>query len=712
LYPEALVNVSSYKPPELTVPIQRFNLTYKAENPAFAPIKYVADIKKADPLSSIVQAMGGLREGERIIYTLHVDGMMPDMARKKLREEITRSSINPFHFFSYVGIGMVLGQVASGNTRAPKFIPEDHKIFETRLLSHSFYNVYLLVQIDMLDDEFTRGRVVNMSTIIHNQVATKYNFLIPLELKRQAQGEVLRTLSVSSPQAEKATNAANLIDTWVTRRKSGYSSARFFLSTWELATLWHLPHEEFTSTEIVWSPGRQVPVPRELAKSSEGVLLGYNLFAGRKVPIWLPDKDRDTHMSIVGKTKVGKSTFMHNLIHQDIRAGKGVAVIDPHGALVRDILRNSIPNERINDVVVLDIANDENPPPLNPLTVPEGVAPGNAAGRLLSVLDKIYGGLSNTPRISETLSSVLTTLLLDDTPTVRDVGRLFDDANYRSKLLGRLTDIPAEEFWYWFEKQSPGQQEQIAYPVVYRMRSFYGNPSLYPMMCHPNALDFTRLINQGKIILVSLHADEEKIPSSARELLGAVLVSQLQMAAMRSVKDKQPFYLYVDEAQNFITTALNKMLSEVRKFGLYLILANQFLDQLKGPVLSAVLGNVGASIAFQVGPDDARALSPYFKPEFSQEDLINLDLYRAGVKVRLGGQNMPAFSLETLKPVAEPEDADRREALIRRRSVELYTPRTQKEVLDWLRRRYPKPEGYTGRGESGPGDGDWVVTPE
>lgn len=164
---------------------------------------------------------------------------------------------------------------------------------------------------------------------------------------------------------------------------------------------------------------------------------------------------------------------------------------------------------------------------------------------------------------------------------------------------------------------------------------------------------------------------------------------------------------------NFVTTALNVVFSEARKYGLYLTVANQFLGQLRGDTLDAVMGNVGASVVFQTSPDDAQELAPYFRPEFERDDMVNFDLYHAAVKMRSGKQTLPAFSIETRKPVEEPDNADEREAMIRARSIKLYTPKTRQEVLEWLRKRYPRPTFDFSDDEEGNDDKDdedpWVV---
>lgn len=291
--------------------------------------------------------------------------------------------------------------------------------------------------------------------------------------------------------------------------------------------------------------------------------------------------------------------------------------------------------------------------------------------------------------------------------------KLFTDVEYRHRLSGRVDNPAAEEAWDDYESQSPSVQSVLSRPIIHRMRHFYRYPTLYWMMCHPQTLDLTSFIADKRIILISLKVDERKVPPPEQQLLGAVLVSQLQMAAMASGEKTTPFFLYIDEVQNFVTTSLDMVLAAARKCGLHLTMANQFLGQLKGTILESVIGNVGATVVFQIGLNDARLLAPYFQPEFTAENLVNLDLYNTAIKMRLGRETLPAFSLQTRPPPGDEEDdsAKEREEMIRQRSVERYTPTTLEEVKTWLKRRYQRPK-YSKRKEEDQDQGpeDWVVT--
>lgn len=355
-------------------------------------------------------------------------------------------------------------------------------------------------------------------------------------------------------------------------------------------------------------------------------------------------------------------------------------------------------------MILLDLANEDCPPPLNLLAHVPQVERGNVAGRLMAVLTTLYDDFKDAQTVPDTLWSALVTLLYDDTPTVRDIARLFHDPVYRTGLLTKLDNEAALEFWERYELLSHAQQEQLVRPLLWRMRAFYGNAVLYPMLCHPDTLDFPTLIAQHKILLISLKADEARIPAREQQLIGMAVLSQLQQAVMGRAAGSTPYYLYVDEVQHFVTTSLETLFAEARKFGLTLTLANQYLKQLAGTLLDALLGNIGALIVFQCGLDDAKALAPYFAPGFDAERLINLNKYEAAVKLRFHEETQPAFSLHTLPPLLRtpiPPQAIAREHQLRYLSMQHYTPKSRADVLAWLHARYPAgPQRLTPRGET------------
>ena len=643
--------------------------------------------------------MRNLREGERVIHMLHVLGPASDAMYQRAEKRITVPRIHPLQFLSTEGMGNALGLALSGNTRAPRYRDRDQRILEDHLRHGQFYNIFLMTQVDSPN----RAGLARISNLVSSilLMSSDFNGLHPAD---NMPGILSR---VNSPEAAFSSGALGRLAAWFESTDPQFQQVWTLLSADEIATLWHLPHRGFHAGEILYIPSGQVPAVPTLTQNTEGICLGISQNGNQKALVRMLDKDRGTHLEITGETGTGKSSFLHALIHQDIQSGKGVGVIDPHGKLVSDILRYSVPDHRIDDVVVLDIANEFEPPPLNPL-MSSGEQTLLAAGQIVAVIDKIYE--VKAQRAEDPMTAALITTIQDPTPTIRDVVRQFTDIPYRHRLLSQTRDAVTQEFWEEFEQMSPSVQRELSYPVIHRMRHFYRNPTLYPIICHPDALDFAHQISQKKIILLSLGIDERKVPFTERQLLGALLVSQIQMAVMQSLNKAVPFYLYVDEAQNFVTSSLEQLLAEARKYGLHLILAHQYLGQLKGRVLESVLGNVGAKVAFQSGLSDAKTLAPYFAPEFSAEDLINLPLYTAAVKMRFNGQTLPAFTLQTVPPpeTLDIQHAKAREEMIRQRSIARYTPKTREEVLSWLNARYPSPATQSQK-EQAQGPTDWSI---
>jgi hypothetical protein len=405
-------------------------------------------------------------------------------------------------------------------------------------------------------------------------------------------------------------------------------------------------------------------------------------------------QDRAGHMIVVGKTGMGKSTLLHTMIHQDIAAGRGVALIDPSPReknLVSRILQCSIPKERKGDVVVLDLSDRMTPPPFNILSTPIQVPRRDAVASIRAIFERVYGSALRDARMGRTLAMALHTVLVDETPTVRDIARVVWDVDYREVLLEQVTSEGALDFWDRFVSMSVGEQEAYFEPILGRLEALYDNELLYPAVCHPDSLDLGSYIQQGKIILISLCPPENVgLAPSEQALLGSILVSQFQLAVMAQ-RPPERFYLYVDEAQHFVTTALPELFNEARGQNLSLTLSNQFLKQLVGDTLHAIIGNVGAILAFQVGTDDAHALaSDIMKPHFSAFDLAHMEIHHAAVLMRHENKQQDPFSLAGRDAPQCRAHALEREAQIRALSREQYTPRSRTEVLGWLADRYPR----------------------
>jgi hypothetical protein len=363
-------------------------------------------------------------------------------------------------------------------------------------------------------------------------------------------------------------------------------------------------------------------------------------------------RDRRSHLYLIGKTGVGKSTLMANMIRQDIENGEGLALLDPHGDLVERVLAG-VPPERQADLIHFNVPDQAHPLGFNPL---EPVAPEQralAASGLLEVFKKIWND-SWGPRLEHILRHSLLALLDQPEATLSDVLRLLDDKPFRKQVALRLTNRQVYDFWLHEYDGYPSRfrAEAIA-PIQNKVGAFLANPVLSRILTQSkSAFDLRQVMDRGKILLVNLA--KGKIGEDAAALLGALLVSRMGLAALsradQSQDNRRDFYLYLDEFPTFTTLSLANMLSELRKYRLNLVLAHQFLSQLEEPVRDAILGNVGTVIAFRLGLTDAELLEKEFYPEFSATDLVNLPNYAICLKLMIDGVVSRGFSGETVCP--------------------------------------------------------------
>lgn len=488
----------------------------------------------------------------------------------------------------------------------------------------------------------------------------------------------------------------------------------FFMTPDELAALWHLPHDQFTASRIDVIRPDLTQLPDAL-KGIAGILLGHN--NGQEVR--LPEEDRTTHTIIIGKSGTGKSSLMHKMIHEDIAAGRGLCVIDPHGELVSHILQASIPDERIDDVVILDLAMKiggvHYPPPLNPLykTVPDEVSQN-----IVTTLRRVDPDFAGT-QMEYLLELALRTLGGEMQPTLRDIRKLFRDKSYRDALIAKLDDMDLEDDWADFDERSATQQKNDTFPLFRRLRQLSGKKEVLAITCHPDALDIHQLVADNKIILVNIGGADNQIEKEDRLILGSALVAQIERAAMKGAIKDGLYLLYIDETQNFVNTPINDMLAEARKFKLGLVLANQFLGQLTGDVQSAIEGNVGTMISFEIGESDERSMLHYMST-FTDKALTNLGKFKAAVSMRYRDERQPSFLLETLPPPgvdgkseteteqqAREENLAKRERFVRQKSVANYTPKTYDEVIQLLTKRDDSDDDNLSSGD-GRGDDDFT----
>lgn len=366
----------------------------------------------------------------------------------------------------------------------------------------------------------------------------------------------------------------------------------------------------------------------------------------------IKQKNRRGHMYLIGKTGTGKSTLVLNMAVHDIESGNGLALVDPHGDLAEGLLE-LVPSRRRNDVIYFNPADLENPVAFNPL---ENVVADHrylVASGMISVLRKVWSDFWG-PRLEHILRNALLTLLESQGSTLLDLPKLLTDDLFRASLLARLTHPQVRDFWFTeFAKYSAWLRSEAISPILNKVGQFLTSIPLRNIVGQrKSAFDFRQVMDEGKILVVNLA--KGRIGEDNCALLGAMVVTKIQLAAMSRAdvpeKNRRAFYLYVDEFHNFLTLSFADILAEARKYGLNLVLAHQYLEQLDEKLRAAVFGNVGTLISFRVGVEDAKLLAREFYPVFSEADLANLPNHNIYLKLLIDGAPSQPFSATTLPP--------------------------------------------------------------
>ncbi|WP_145374878.1 type IV secretory system conjugative DNA transfer family protein [Symmachiella dynata] len=465
-------------------------------------------------------------------------------------------------------------------------------------------------------------------------------------------------------------------------RTKGDRKFRFLLSDEEIASIWHLPTKSVRDTSMQATRSRRLEPPVGLPlKEKEPTIceLGRVAFQERRDRFGIRNEDRLRHQFICGKTGNGKTSVLFNAIVSDMRAGNGVAVVDPHGDLA-DCVLASVPSFRTNDVILIDPADFAYPVSINPLDVDASMA-DLACDGMVSTFRKVFGTGNHTPRLEDILWNTVLALMLAGDCTLLDVLRMFGpDDRFRTGILSCVGNPVVCNWWQTtFPKLQGLRGEDPFASVENKLRQLLTNPVIRNIVAQPRTrVIFREAMDAGRILIVNL--SKGKLGERTSSFLGSLIVTQLQLAAMSRADipeaDRRPFYLYVDEFHNVATSSFASILSEARKFKLGLCLATQFLDQVDDVTLQAVMGNVGSLLVFAVGPNDADVLAEQLGGNVTASDLIALPKYRAYVRLMIDGVSRPAFSMETIEP-GVVENAERgvivREQSRRRFSTSVYT---------------------------------------
>jgi hypothetical protein len=427
------------------------------------------------------------------------------------------------------------------------------------------------------------------------------------------------------------------------------------LNTEEIASIFHFPISTTETPKIKWLKAGAAPPPINIPK--EGILLGFNDYRGENTDIRLSDGDRRRHLYTIGQTGVGKSNFLQEMAKQDVRNGKGICFIDPHGDAIEDIL-TAVPKERAEDVIIFNPADSERPLGLNMLEYDRPEEKSFVINEMISIFDKLYD-LKQTggPMFEQYARNAM--LLIMEHPesgsTLMEIPKVLADEEFRRMKLSHCKNPVVRDFWIK-EAEKAGGEAALANMVPYitsKLTTFISNDLMRPIIAQQkSALNFREIMDDGKILLINL--SKGRIGEINSHLLGMVMVGKILMAALSRVDmpedERKDFYLYIDEFQNVTTDSISQILSEARKYRLNLIIAHQFIGQLSEEISKAVFGNVGSLCAFRVGPEDAEFLEKQFEPIFTASDLINVSNYSGFAKLLINNETTKPFNIRTYPP--------------------------------------------------------------
>ncbi|MEK7627898.1 MAG: TraM recognition domain-containing protein [Patescibacteria group bacterium] len=473
----------------------------------------------------------------------------------------------------------------------------------------------------------------------------------------------------------------------------------------ELTTLYHLTAEGVrTSRELKQSRAKQSPAPTDMPE--EGIVLGFNDFGGEKKDIYFSKEDRLRHLYVIGQTGTGKTNILKNMIIQDIKNGEGVCFIDPHGSDIQDIIA-SVPPEREKDLIYFDPGHYERPMGLNMLEYDPKYPEQKTflVDEMLGIFRKLYKDVPESvgPAFEQYFRNSALLVMEDPSTgnTMVDITRVFANEQFRNLKISRCPNPLVVQFWRDIATKTQGEQslENFAQYVTNKFDIFLANEIMRPIVGQEkSAFDFRDIMDNRKILLINLA--KGRLGEMNSSLLGLIFVGKFLNAALSRVDlvgraDMHPFYMYIDEFQNFTTPSIATILSEARKYRLVLNVAHQFIDQLTEDIRDSIFGNVGTKCVFRVGEKDSEFLEKMFQPEFKATDIMHLNNFNGYMSLLVKGKPVKPFNIETYPP---PKTDFGRVDTLKHMSYEKFG-RPREEVEAEIKARYttkPLPIGNLG----------------
>ncbi|MCT4592087.1 MAG: type IV secretion system DNA-binding domain-containing protein [Candidatus Gracilibacteria bacterium] len=666
-YPDAVID--EVDPPNIFKPKSKVACCYLSMSTNYAyPIRTIQTLEK-DPLNNITNALSKIKPEEGIGIQIMCRPLGPEWQNKaqsiadglgsSKKSKSLLSYINPLSWFATIFNIIVHGadkmdfsNKDDGSDPVSSVTQEKIKAIEEKTNKAGFDIIIRLIATAP-DKRTAEGQLGNVKAAFEQFTAQGMN-----------------GLSCTYHHSEK-----KLIRDYIYRNFSrGFWTSlwRFFsirewdqvVSTEELTSLFHFPNIRYNpSLSIKWQDFKIVSGPHNLPK--KGLLLGHNVFRGEKREVRIKQDDRRRHFYAIGKSGTGKSTILESMIRQDLENGNGLCVVDPHGDLVEAMLLR-VPRERADDVVLFDPGDLERPMGLNLLEADRPEDKEFVAQEALGIFIKLFGEEIMGPRLQHYFRNGVLTLMEDEKEgaTLLDIMRLFTDENFQKMKTTKVKNPVVRAFWEKeMAKSGQREKEEIIPYFASKFGPFTTNAQIRNILGQTKSgFNFRDVMDNKKILFVNL--SKGKLGDINAKLLGMIIVSKIQMAAMGRVDtpehERNDFYLYVDEFQNFVTDSFASILSEARKYRLNLIVAHQYISQItkmheggKGAqedhtIKDAVFGNVGSMMCFKIGAQDAEYMAKEFAPIFSEQDFVNIANYQAYIKLNIDNATSKGFSMATI----------------------------------------------------------------
>jgi hypothetical protein len=596
-------------------------LTLKSAD--YFPIKTYKELA-VDPLSALTSALGKLQAGEgavvQLVVSPNADGKWKDAGKKFVKKEKD-----------------------PGKPDGPPKPPPDAKQLEAveGKIAKPGYNVAIRIVVSSTDKDSAKSHLDNINASFEQFTGPYNNF-----------------------SGAKVKSEVGFMTDFIHRYMPTYSKTPV-LTTDEIASIFHLPSKAVQTPHIVWLPAKRAPAPDKIPTS--GLFLGRSIFRGIERPVYINEFDRQRHMYIIGRTGTGKTTLLKSLILQDILAGKGIAFIDPHGDAAEELLE-LIPPNRAEDVIYFDPSDTSRPLGMNMLEAHDELQKHFVVTEIIGMMYKLFDpnktGIIG-PRFEHGVRNAMLTAMGVPGATFIEVMRVMTDSNFVREILPSVTDPVVRRYWTdQIAQTSDFHKSEVLDYTTSKFGRFVTNRMIRNMIGQSrSSLNFRDIMDNGKILIVNL--SKGKVGDENSNFLGLILVPKILAAAMSRVDtpedQRRPFYLYVDEFQNFATDTFATILSEARKYRLNLIVANQFIGQIQEDIKNAIIGNVGTIIAYRMGVTDANFLAHEFQPTFNENDLVNIEARNVYIKTQVNGEPVHPFSMsvevdqEAWKAMRRPE---------------------------------------------------------